>query len=67
MPQNADPGTALLSLVQWLSPAFPTGAYAYTHGLESEMAGGGVTSAADLMDWLMQLMTYGAGLQDAIL
>ena len=29
---------ALLSLVQWLSPAFPTGAFAYSHGLEQAIA-----------------------------
>lgn len=67
MPQNADPGAGLLSLVQWLSPAFPTGAYAYSHGLEFEIAAGRVTSAADLANWLGQVLTYGAGMQDAIL
>ncbi len=25
---------SLLRLLAWLSPAFPTGAYAYSHGLE---------------------------------
>ena len=65
--QSADPGAGLLSLVQWLSPAFPTGAYAYSHGLEFEIAAGRVTSAAGLGDWLAQVLTYGAGMQDAIL
>ena len=32
--------TALLTLVQWLSPAFPTGAFAYSHGLEQAVASG---------------------------
>jgi urease accessory protein len=27
-----------LSLIQWLSPAFPTGGFAYSHGLEQAMA-----------------------------
>lgn len=65
--QNADPDAGLLSLVQWLSPAFPTGAYAYSHGLEFEIAGGRVTSGATLADWLAQILSYGAGWQDAIL
>lgn len=65
--QNADPGAGLLALVQWLSPAFPTGAYAYSHGLEAEIAAGRVSSAADLSEWLADVLTYGAGLQDAIL
>lgn len=64
---NADPSAGLLSLVQWLSPAFPTGAYAYSHGLEFEITAGRVTSAPELADWLGQVLTYGAGLQDAIL
>lgn len=65
--QNADPGTGLLTLVQWLSPAFPTGAYAYSHGLEFEIAARRVTSAAELADYLEQILTYGAGRQDAVL
>ena len=65
--QNADPGAGLLALVQWLSPAFPTGAYAYSHGLEFEITAGRVASAAGLGDWLAQVLTYGAGWQDAIL
>lgn len=64
---NADPGAGLLSLVQWLSPAFPTGAYAYSHGLEFEIAAGRVASGADLAEWLGQVLTSGAGMQDAIL
>jgi hypothetical protein len=31
---------ARLCLMQWLSPAFPTGAYAYSQGLEQAMAEG---------------------------
>lgn len=65
--QNADPDAGLLSLVQWLSPAFPIGAYAYSHGLEFEIAAGRVASAADLADWLAQVLTFGTGWQDAVL
>ena len=65
--QIADPASGLLSLVQWLSPAFPTGAFAYSHGLEFEIASGRVMSAHDLADWLAQVLTYGAGWQDAVL
>jgi len=35
-----------LSLVQWLSPAFPTGGYAYSHGLEQVISDGVVRSGA---------------------
>ncbi len=69
MPPKVEPytGAGLLSLVQWLSPAFPTGAYAYSHGLEFEIAAGRVTSGPDLTAWLDCVLTYGAGMQDAIL
>ena len=29
-----EPRTGLLRLLAWLSPGFPTGGYAYSHGLE---------------------------------
>ncbi len=69
MPQSADTAgqLGLLQLVQWLSPAFPTGAFAYSHGLESEVSAGRVTSAADLGEWLQDVLGFGAGWQDAVL
>lgn len=59
--------TALLTLVQWLSPAFPTGAYAYSHGLERAVAAGDVTDAAGFARWLHNVLHHGAGWQDAVL
>ena len=59
--------TALLTLVQWLSPAFPTGGFAYSHGLEAAIAGGEVTSAPALRQWLGEVLEFGAGQQDAVL
>jgi urease accessory protein len=59
--------TALLTLVQWLSPAFPTGAFAYSHGLERVIAAGDVTDAASFEGWLRNVLHYGAGWQDAVL
>ncbi|MBS4009741.1 MAG: urease accessory protein UreF [Roseovarius sp.] len=56
-----------LTLVQWLSPAFPTGAFAYSHGLEAEIAAGTVRDAASLAVWLGNILRYGAGWQDAVL
>lgn len=57
----------LLSLVQWLSPAFPTGGFAFSHGLEVFIAAGEVTTAAEVQAWLTEILRYGAGRQDAIL
>lgn len=59
--------TALLTLVQWLSPAFPTGAFAYSHGLERVIASGAVTNAASFEEWLRNILHHGAGWQDAVL
>ena len=59
--------TALLSLVQWLSPAFPVGGYAYSHGLEWAISAGDITSAEDLQRWIGTVLTEGAGRTDAIL
>lgn len=59
--------TDLLTLVQWLSPAFPTGAFAYSHGLERAIAAGDVTDAASFASWLCNILHHGAGWQDAVL
>ena len=59
--------TALLSLIQWLSPAFPTGGYAYSHGLEQAVVDGSLTDAPSLRHWLEDILTHGSGRQDAIL
>ncbi|ESW61146.1 MAG: urease accessory protein UreF [Rhodobacter sp. CACIA14H1] len=59
--------SGLMTLVQWLSPAFPTGAFAYSHGMEQVIADGGIRSGADLEAWLADVLRFGAGKQDAIL
>lgn len=57
----------LLTLTQWLSPAFPLGAFAYSHGLEAAIAAGEVHDAATLKDWLTLVLDRGAGRADATL
>ncbi len=59
--------TDLLTLTQWLSPAFPLGSFAYSHGLEQAMAEGRVQSAAQLQVWLEETLRFGAGQVDAVL
>ena len=58
---------ALLSLTQWLSPAFPVGGYAFSQGLEWAIAEGVVASAEDLAVWLGDVLAQGAGRSDAIM
>lgn len=57
----------LLTLVQWLSPAFPVGGYAYSHGLEWAITAGDVRSEADLAAWLGAILAEGALWSDAVL
>ena len=58
---------AHLLLMTWLSPAFPVGAFAYSHGLEWAHEAGDVTDAASLEAWLCDLLAHGAARNDAIL
>lgn len=56
---------ARLSLIQWLSPAFPTGGFAYSHGLEQAMADG-LRDADDIAAWVADVLRHGAGWTDAV-
>lgn len=58
---------SLLPLFVWLSPAFPVGAFAYSHGLESVVDAGLVHDAGTLADWLGDLLRRGSARQDAVL
>jgi urease accessory protein len=58
---------AHLTLTQWLSPVFPTGAFAYSHGLEAAIADTHVQDAASLAVWLENILRFAAGWQDAVL
>lgn len=58
--------TDLLTLVQWLSPAFPTGGYAYSHGLEAVICDGERT-ASGIGRWIEGVLRHGAGQADAVL
>lgn len=58
---------AQLPLLVWLSPAFPVGAFAYSHGLEWAFEAGDVTDAASLQGWLEDLLDHGSVRNDAIL
>jgi len=56
-----------LPLSIWLSPSFPVGAFAYSHGLEWAVESGAVRDAASLRDWIGDLVTLGSARNDAIL
>ena len=58
---------ALLRLMTWLSPAFPTGGFSYSHGLERAVHDGLVTDRESLEEWLRSLLDIGSGWNDAVL
>ncbi|MDW3225290.1 MAG: urease accessory UreF family protein [Paracoccaceae bacterium] len=58
---------AVMTLTQWLSPGFPVGAFAYSHGLETAIDRGMISNIHDLDLWLSDLITLGGGKSDIIL
>ena len=60
-------GNSPLPLLIWLSPGFPVGAFAYSHGLEWAVEAGDIVDARSLEDWLVDLVEFGALRSDAIL
>ena len=57
----------MLTLAQWLSPAYPVGAFSYSHGLEWAEHIGDVSDAASFQHWLSDILQHGTGRNDAIL
>jgi urease accessory protein len=60
----ADPA---LLMMTWFSPAYPVGAFAYSHGLEWAHEAGDIHDAATLRDWIDAIQSKGAARNDAIL
>ena len=56
-----------LPLQIWLSPAFPVGAFAYSHGLEWAVEQGDIGNFAQAEAWISDCLNSGAGRNDAIL
>jgi urease accessory protein len=60
------PPRALLKLQSWLSPAFPSGAYSYSHSIEWANDAGHIGDRRSLVDWLEADLCYGSGRNEAI-
>jgi urease accessory protein len=69
LPEAAPPPdpAALLKLLTFLSPAFPVGAFSYSHGLEWQIDCGAIRSAEALRNWLVDLLEVGSAWNDAVL
>jgi urease accessory protein len=59
--------TSLLMLLNWMSPTFPIGSFAYSHGLEQAIADGRIARQDDLESWITDLLQTGSGWNDAVL
>jgi urease accessory protein len=57
----------LLHLLAWLSPGFPTGGFAYSHGLEWAVEAGDIRDADTLRNWLNDVVAHGSVRSDTIL
>ncbi len=62
MPTSAD----ILTLAQWFSPAYPIGAFGYSHGLEAATEDG-LSGADAVQEWIADVLTHGTGRADATL
>lgn len=56
----------ILTLTQWFSPAYPVGAFAYSHGLEWAIESGSVSNSKDTKSWLEGVLRHGAGRNDCL-
>jgi urease accessory protein len=63
---TTEPAT-LARLLAWLSPAYPVGAFSYSHGLEAAVAEGAVAGRDDLIAYAEVALRRGAGAVDAAL
>ncbi len=66
MPMDTS-NSQLLLLLNWMSPTFPIGSFAYSHGLEQAIADGRVQSQNDVEGWIRDLLQSGSGWNDAVL
>lgn len=57
----------LLKLTHWLSPVFPIGSYAYSHGIEALVAEKHIHDTDTLQTYCSTLLKAGSGLSDAVL
>ena len=64
IPMPTDP---VLTLAQGLSPAYPVGAFSYSHGLEWAVHTGTVHDTGSFRAWLCDILEHGAGRNDVIL
>ena len=63
----ATDASKLLLLLNWMSPTFPVGGFAYSHGLECAIEAGRREGRRVLAAWIGDLIAHGSGWNDAVL
>ena len=56
----------LYRLMTWLSPSYPVGAYAFSHGLENAVETGLVSNAVTAREWIASILTRGNAQADLV-
>lgn len=56
----------IMILQTWFSPAFPTGAFSYSHGMEAAIQDNLINDAGSLKSWIALLLSYGSGRNDGL-
>jgi urease accessory protein len=49
----------MLMLLNWMSPTFPIGSFAYSNGLEQAITAGKVGSPTDVEGWIKDMLEMG--------
>lgn len=58
---------AFQALLAWTSPAYPVGAFTYSHGLETEVDRGTVRDVSGVVDYVSAVLQCGGAWVDAVL
>lgn len=60
-------GLPAVALLAWLSPSFPVGGFAFSHGIEWAVEAGDVKDRATVVSWIGSLLESGGCYNDAII
>ncbi len=63
-PREKGSSSGLYRLLTWLSPGFPVGSFAFSHGLEAAGASGAVRDRDSLQLWISAILASGGGRVD---
>ncbi len=58
--------TGIMTLMQWFSPAYPVGAFQFSHGLEWAIESGDVPDRDALAAWTRDVVSHGSGASDVM-